>query len=37
VIVEGLQKVKPGAQVRVIEAGTASSPQAPAAATASVE
>jgi membrane fusion protein (multidrug efflux system) len=37
VIVEGLQKIKPGAHVRVIEAGTAAPQQAPAAATASVE
>ncbi len=37
VIVEGLQKVKPGDQVRVIEAGTTSPQQAPAATTASVE
>lgn len=37
VIVEGLQKVKPGDQVRVIEAGTVAPQQAPAAATASVE
>jgi membrane fusion protein (multidrug efflux system) len=37
VIVEGLQKVKPGAQVRVIETGTASPQQTPAATTASVE
>ena len=37
VIVEGLQKVKPGAQVRVVEAGAGSAQQPMAATTASVE